>query len=153
MHKECDTNEEEMVEVTIRCGDMAYIFLKEVNIMKKVFVSVPMSGKTNEEINLLIHKTELEYLVNYDGKEEIEFIHNNDGLVEKVLDPSRAKIPNLVYMGVAIQRMANCDEVIFAEGWENARGCRVEKLIYDLYFASETTDVVEPKKEGLVNGK
>ena len=102
--------------------------------MKKIFVSVPMNGKSFEEINKLIHKTELEYLTNDNGIEEIEFVHNNDGLVEKILDPNKAKIPNLIYLAIAMYRMANCDDVIFAKGWENARGCRVEKLIYDLYF-------------------
>lgn len=110
--------------------------------MKKVFVSVPMSGKSFYEVQYLIDEAIQEYLmkdINGDlslyneARRNTEFIHNNDGF-EKYIDTRDAKNPNLVYLGVALNRMANCDDVIFARGWENARGCQVEKLVYDLYF-------------------
>jgi len=111
--------------------------------MKKVFVSVPMTGKSFYEVQHLIDEAIQEYLIKdihgdlrlYDeAKRNTKFVHNNDGTIEKYIDASNAKIPNLVYLGVAINRMANCDDVIFARGWENAKGCQVEKLVYDLYF-------------------
>lgn len=108
--------------------------------MKKVFVSVPMNGRTDCEINRDISDTIEEYcmkngLENYaKTRSETIFVHNNDYQMKNYIDPSNAKIPNLVYLGVALNRMANCDDVIFARGWEDARGCQVEKLVYDLYF-------------------
>lgn len=108
--------------------------------MKKVFVSVPMSGRTDCEIIRDISDAIEEYcmkdgLENYaETRSKTIFIHNNDYQMKHYIDPSNAKIPNLVYLGVAINRMANCDDVIFARGWENAKGCQVEKLVYDLYF-------------------
>lgn len=110
--------------------------------MKKVFVSVPMAGKSKIEIDYLFKEAIQEYLMKdihgdlrlYDeARRNTIFVHNNDG-IEKHVDVRNAKIPNLVHLGVAINRMANCDDVIFAKGWENARGCQVEKLVYDLYF-------------------
>ena len=108
--------------------------------MKKIFVSVPMSGRTDKEIDQAVKRTIDDYCMK-DGPENYvnirtntKFINNNDYYTRKCIDPRHAKIPPLVYLGVAISRMANCDDVIFGEGWEKARGCRVEKMIYDLYF-------------------
>ena len=108
--------------------------------MKKIFVSVPMAGRTDEEIDQAVKKTIDEYCMK-DGPENYvnirtntKFINNNDYYTRKRIDPRYAKIPPLVYLGAAISRMANCDDCIFGEGWEKARGCRVEKMVYDLYF-------------------
>lgn len=69
------------------------------------------------------------------AKREIQFVDNYH---VPALTESRAqssKIPNLVYLGWALQQMADCDDVIFSDNWETARGCQVEKLAYDLYFS------------------
>ena len=40
----------------------------------------------------------------------------------------------LWYLGRSIQTMANADYVIFARGWSEARGCRVEFAACEQYF-------------------
>lgn len=95
--------------------------------MKKIFVSVPMAGRTDEEIDQAVKKTIDEYCMK-DGSENYinirtntKFINNNDYYTRKCIDPRYAKIPPLVYLGVAISRMANCDDAIFGEGWEKSK--------------------------------
>ena len=41
--------------------------------------------------------------------------------------------PRLYYLGEAIKKMANCDTVVFAKGWQYARGCRIEHEVTRLY--------------------
>ena len=97
--------------------------------MKQVFVSVPMAGRTDEDIFHDIQERVFEY--NGDAAAFLDNLFVPDDVNWEAMD---AKRPALVYLAWALRQMANCDDVIFADGWEEARGCRVEKLVYDLYF-------------------
>ena len=97
--------------------------------MKKVFVSIPMAGRTESEIYADMEKAMTEYNEKNPG-ELILYVHN--------IDHYRPKIPPVAYLGNTIFKMANCDDVIFAGDWENARRCKVERLVYDLYFKNES---------------
>lgn len=48
--------------------------------------------------------------------------------------PRKYKHPELWYLGRSIMKMADCDEVVFTEGWEKSRGCMIERMVYDFYF-------------------
>ena len=103
--------------------------------MKKIFLSLPMSGRSDEEIKEQINKMKSEFLLKnpFDG-EEIEFVDN----FENDIDPSRCidlKTEPLLYLGEAIRKMAYCDGVYFGYGWYNARGCQIERDVaysYDI---------------------
>lgn len=83
--------------------------------MKKLFISQPMRGKTNEEI-----RAERERAI-----EETETL-----LGEKVeiIDSFFAGFSNdaLTCLAESIELLAKSDIVYFAKGWKNARGCRIE---------------------------
>lgn len=88
--------------------------------MKKLFISQPMRGKTNEEI-----ETERAKAV-----EEAKAILNDDDI--KVIDsffkdaPVEAK--PLWFLAKALELLASADAVYFAKDWNKYRGCKIEHL-------------------------
>lgn len=85
--------------------------------MKKLFISQPMKGKTDEEIK----KERQEALLQAAKKcgEEVELI---DSFFENA--PHDAK--PLWFLGKSLELLSAADIAYFAKGWENARGCRIE---------------------------
>lgn len=85
--------------------------------MKKLFISQPMKGKTDEEIlKEREHAIELakQYL-----NEDVEVI---DSFFKCA--PTDAK--PLWFLGKSIELLSTADVAYFANGWEEARGCRIE---------------------------
>lgn len=89
----------------------------------RLFISQPMRGKTDEQI-----ESEREKLV-----EIAEAVYFGGGGVE-VIDsffkgglnaPTGAKAP-LYYLSKSLELLATADVAIFAEDWRGARGCRIE---------------------------
>jgi hypothetical protein len=86
--------------------------------MKKLFISQPMSDKTNEEI-----KAVREAIVADASKlvgDEVEVI---DSFFENA--PHDARRP-LWFLGKSLELLSTADCAYFAEGWEYARGCKIE---------------------------
>lgn len=96
--------------------------------MKRVFISVPMAGRTDDEIIGDIQCGKDIYLDNH-PYEGIEFVDNY--ISENA--PS-CKNPALFYLGESIKKMATCDDVVFCGNWKTAKGCLVERMAYDLYI-------------------
>lgn len=85
--------------------------------MKRLFISQPMRGKTNEEIEKVrkqATKAAKEYL-----KEDVEVI---DSFFKDA--PCEAK--PLWFLGKSIELLSTADVAYFAKGWEEARGCKIE---------------------------
>ena len=87
--------------------------------MKKLFISLPMAGKSEEEIRnkMAEYKENAEYLMG----EELELI---DSFIDNV--PDDIKDIRVWCLGKAITMMADADVVYFGRGWRSARGCVVE---------------------------
>ena len=88
--------------------------------MKKVFISQPMRGRTDEEI--LAEREEVIEKVRqiYDG-EEIEII---DSFFKEAPEDATP----LWYLGDSIVLLSKADVVYFCKGWETARGCVIEYM-------------------------
>ena len=86
----------------------------------KVFISQPMRGKTEEQIQEERKKAiaRLEKM----SKVEVEII---DSYFEDY-EPEGGSIP-LKYLGESLKVMADADLVAFLGGWQNNRGCRIER--------------------------
>lgn len=87
--------------------------------MKKLFISQPMNGKTNEEILAVREKA-------------IDSAKKNLGADVEVIDsyfedynPENGCVP-LKYLSKSLELLADADIAYFAKGWEDARGCRIE---------------------------
>lgn len=96
----------------------------------RLFISQPMRGKSDEEI-----ESEREDLIAiakavYAGRGEVEVI---DSFFKGGLDvPASTKAP-LYYLSKSLELLATADVAIFAEDWREARGCRIEHECADGY--------------------
>lgn len=89
----------------------------------KIFVSMPMNGKTDERIREDFEEKK-KYL-----KERWGF--NPEMVIDSIIGDG---ITNLVkYLATSIDLMADADLVFFALGWEQARGCRIEHEVAVAY--------------------
>lgn len=85
--------------------------------MKKLFISQPMRGKTDEEILA-------------ERKKAIESAERNLGEPVEVIDSFFQNAPAdarpLWFLGKSLELLSTADIACFAKGWEDARGCRIE---------------------------
>lgn len=85
--------------------------------MLRVFISQPMGGKTDKEIE----------------KERLSIVSKISETVDEpfeVIDSFFKSAPHdakpLWFLGKSIELLSSADLVYFSKGWENARGCRIE---------------------------
>ena len=114
--------------------------------MKRLFISQPMRGKTDEEIFLTRAKA-VESARNYLG-EEVEVI---DSFFQNVPDMENKA---LWCLGESLKLLATADVAYFAKDWEKYRGCKIENqctLEYGIAVIEDYRDehgfVVNPKVE------
>lgn len=109
--------------------------------MKFVFISLPMSGKTDKEIGHRLCSingaVKAACVAKFGWKwDEIATIDNfwdHDRIEDFPSMP--VKKDSVFYLGGAIQKMSRADAVYFDEGWEHANGCNVERYValkYDI---------------------
>lgn len=107
--------------------------------MKYVFISLPMSGKTDKEIGHRLCSIngavkaacaskfgwdwdEIKTIDNFWDHDEID--NNTDMPVQE---------PRVFYLGGALQKMSRADAIYFDEGWEESEGCRIEFCVCQEY--------------------
>lgn len=94
--------------------------------MKKLFVSVPMKGRTEEEIKASIQKMK-QIAEIYEG-EELELI---DGYIED--NPPKGNNEAIFYLGESLKKMARADVFVgICESYEWS-GCRIENITAESY--------------------
>ena len=93
--------------------------------MKKIFISQPMNGLSDEEIKEK-RKEVVDKLPDFMMGEEFEII---DSFFEKA--PHDAK--PLWFLGKSLELLADADYAIFLDGWSAARGCRMENICCQEY--------------------
>lgn len=93
----------------------------------RVMISQPMNGKTNNQI-----KKEREEVINKFKELHIDVLNT---IIEECADPDiyNDYHPVLFYMAKSIDFMAQVDAVYFMDGWETARGCKIEREIAEAY--------------------
>ena len=84
--------------------------------MKKLFISQPMRGKTDKEI-----ETSREAAI----KLASDLIGDDVEILDTFFKGADLSHP-LEYLGESIKRLARADVAYFAAGWESARGCKIE---------------------------
>lgn len=85
--------------------------------MKKLFISQPMKGKTDEEILATRQKAiaSAEKLI---GEKVV--------VIDSFFRNAPADAKPLWYLGKSLELLSTADVAYFAKGWEEARGCRIE---------------------------
>ena len=94
---------------------------------KRLFISQPMNGKTDDEI-LAVREKAIE-----SAKRQFD----DDDII--VIDSFFRDAPHdaspLWFLGKSIELLSTADVVYFANGWQDARGCRIENecaIAYDI---------------------
>lgn len=105
--------------------------------MKRLFISQPMKGKTDEEILKVRHKAIASAKKNFSDDEDVEVI---DSFFQNALADARP----LWFLGKSLELLSTADVAYFAKGWQDARGCRVENTCAIEYGI----DVIEDYTEG-----
>ena len=88
----------------------------------KVFISIPMNGRTDEEILNEMESLKKELTLRFPTKtfEFIDSFTKDQNLQDK---------GRIAMLGHSISLMADADLVFFAKGYEHARGCRIEEQV------------------------
>lgn len=89
--------------------------------MKKLFISQPMRGKTDEEI-LAVRAQAIQSAERVLG-EEVEVI---DSFFKGAAVPPTVLSRALWFLGESLKLLSGADVAYFTDGWEAARGCRIE---------------------------
>ena len=92
--------------------------------MKKLFISQPMKGKTDEEIlrerEQAVREAE-KYLKENGMQEEVQ-------LIDSFFQSAPVGARPLWFLGKSPELLSTADLVYFAKDWEKARGCRIEHM-------------------------
>lgn len=111
---------------------------KERDNKPKVMLSQPMNGKTDEEIAATKEKA-VSYLEGK-GYEVINTLFTDEWYSKEKMQQRGIKQIPLCFLAKSLESMSLCDAAYFCEGWEEARGCRIEhdaalayglKIIYE----------------------
>lgn len=95
--------------------------------MKKIYISQPMRGRSTDDI-IAERKALVADAAVALQTDEVEVLDTYlNGYTNK---------PPLHLLALALEKMADADAVIFAPGWCDARGCRVEHLAASEYGIS-----------------
>ena len=88
--------------------------------MTKIFISQPMNGKTNEEI-----EDERNYIID---KLREDKLRENESveIIDSFFKDKPYESSPLWYLGESIKLMSEADIVFFCNGWQTARGCQIE---------------------------
>ena len=95
--------------------------------MKKLFVSQPMRGLTDEEI--LKAREEIRARAEDAIGESVELI---DSFIKDYPGEINKSIP-VWYLGKSIQLLSQADIAYFGGNWRNARGCKIEHEVARTY--------------------
>ena len=97
--------------------------------MLRVFISCPMNGLSDEEI--IKTRTDIKDKLGKTLASDFEIV---DSFFTNFHVSGNSHIdPAMYYLGMAICKMANSDVVVFAKGWDKARGCKMEYEIARAY--------------------
>ena len=102
--------------------------------MKKLFISQPMKGLTDEEI--LKAREEIKTRAEQAIGEQVELI---DSFVEDYPREINKSIP-VWCLGKSIQFLSQADIAYFGGDWRNARGCKIEYEVANAYGIKTITE-------------
>ena len=83
---------------------------------KTIFISQPMGGRSDDEINVERRRVIEIARQQFGEVDALETFFSDFGPAAKPLD----------YLARSIEFLAKADVAIFAPGWQDARGCRIE---------------------------
>lgn len=118
--------------------------MHDVTARKKAMISQPMDGLTDEEIEETRNKA-MRHLERF-GYKVVNTLFTDEWYSESAMKGRRGvvNIP-LCYLAKSLEDMSLCDVAYFCDGWEEARGCRIEHEAAEAYGL----DIIYEGKETL----
>ena len=111
-------------------------------MIKKLFISQPMKGLTNEEI-VEARKKATEYISSV--------YPDNDIIVIDSYKPQSSTDYNAVsavnLLGNAISMMASANIIYFAPGWKDSKGCQIENEVARRWLEPNGVELIEDGME------
>ena len=92
--------------------------------MKKLFISQPMKGKTDEEI--LAERADA-------VQEAQELLGEKVEVIESFFQGAPTDARPLWFLGKSLELLSTADIAYFAHGWGEARGCKLEHACAEAY--------------------
>lgn len=105
----------------------------------KVFISQPMKDKTEKEI--LDQRKRIEDYIKSEVDEDVEII---DSYVQDAPDECNP----VFFLGLSLQFLSQADLAVFAQGYENARGCVIEREVCNKYGIPAVTMLEGSEQDG-----
>lgn len=102
--------------------------------IKKVFISIPMNGQDAEQIK--IDQQEIFDRFVDDNQTDDQYVLLDTVFDTLEIDESIETV-SIYYLSKSIEQLSRADLVLFAPGWNTARGCRIEHKIakdYDIPY-------------------
>jgi hypothetical protein len=96
----------------------------------KVFISQPMRGLSDAEIISVREKIFGDFKAEHP---EAELIDSYGKIKSQLGMYNPYAHPKVAMLGTALESLAQADVALFAKGWENAPGCRVEQKVASYY--------------------
>ena len=96
----------------------------------KVFISQPMKDKTDDQIKEERARaiTSIKKLIKEGGRDENDF-----EVIESFFEGAPHSAAPAWFLGEGIKLMSKANVIYFVKGWEDARGCQIEKLVAEKY--------------------
>ena len=116
--------------------------------MKKLFISQPMKGKSDEEILETRQKaieSAKKYLKECGEDDEVE-------VIDSFFQNAPAEARPLWFLAKSLELLSTADVAYFAKGWEEARGCRIENECAIEYGIDVIEDYTDCEPEGMSFG-
>lgn len=99
--------------------------------MKKVMLSQPMAGKTDEEI--VATREKAIKVLEAAGFEIVNTLFTDEWYTsDSMKERGVVQIP-LCFLAKSLENMSLCHAAYFCKGWENTRGCRIEHEVAKSY--------------------
>ena len=107
----------------------------------KAMLSQPMAGKTEQEI--IETRERAIKVLKEKGYEIVNTLFTDEWYSkEKMEERGVVQIP-LCFLAKSLENMSKCHVVYFCDGWQNARGCKIEHdtaVAYGLKIIEEVKD-------------
>ena len=100
-----------------RTGRIFYVKMKGYDVMKKIFISQPMRGKSNDEIIVEREKA---------VKSAAEKLGEPVEVIDSFFKDAPVTAAPLWFLGKSLEALAGADIIYFCPGWDTARGCKIE---------------------------
>lgn len=96
---------------------------KNINI----FISQPMSGLSDEQIE------DIRLEIINKARKSFGDINVIDSYCKENFDQFEGNNKAIAFLGHSISKLAEADVALFADGWYEARGCRIEFMVCEEY--------------------